>query len=86
MIGTEYSRKRKFSGRWIAALAAVAVLSVAAPAAADTHDAERSGHPLRVLAYVVHPVGVIVDVLIFRPLHWLGNRQPIKTLFGHTAR
>jgi hypothetical protein len=38
---------------------------------------------LRILAYCVHPVGVILDYLIFRPAHWVGSHEPMKTLFGH---
>jgi hypothetical protein len=45
---------------------------------------EHSGHPLRITAYVLHPVGVLIDRLILRPAHWLGTREPVKTLFGHT--
>jgi hypothetical protein len=29
-------------------------------------------------------VGVVIDMLIFRPAHWLVNREPWKSLFGHT--
>jgi hypothetical protein len=59
------------------------MLGMAAPAAADEHDPERSGHPLRVVAYVLHPVGVILDTLIFRPAHFLVSHRPLKALFGH---
>jgi hypothetical protein len=58
------------------------VLVGVAPAAAEDYDESRTGHPLRILAYVVHPVGVILDTLIFRPVHWLGSHEPLKTLFG----
>ena len=27
-------------------------------------------------------VGVILDTLIFRPFHWIGSHEPIKTLVG----
>lgn len=59
-------------------------LSLAGPARADDYDSKRSGHPLRIIAYALHPVGVIVDRLIFRPAHWIGSHEPLKTLFGHT--
>ena len=55
----------------------------AAPVAADDYDSQESGHPLRVVAYALHPVGVIVDTLIFRPAHWLVSYEPLRTLFGH---
>jgi len=60
-----------------------AVLAIGSPALADEHDPERSGHPLRMMAYLLHPVGVTLDTLIARPLHWLFHSEPLKTLFGH---
>jgi hypothetical protein len=50
----------------------------------DEYDPTEAGHPLRVAAYILHPVGVILDTLIFRPMHWLGTHEPIKTLVGNT--
>ena len=48
--------------RCLAALPLLATLALAAtPAAADEYDARRAGHPLRVVAYVLHPVGVAFD-------------------------
>ncbi len=53
------------------------------PALADEYDPQYTGHPLRIVAYVVHPVGVLLDYLIFRPAHWLGSLEPLRTIFGH---
>lgn len=50
---------------------------------ADDHDPEKSGHPVRVIAYILHPVGVILDYMIFRPAHWVVSHEPFQTLFGH---
>ena len=66
----------------LAATAALAILGGATPAAAKDYDESHSGHPLRVLAYVTHPIGVILDALIFRPAHWFASHEPLKTLFG----
>jgi len=44
----------------------------------------RAGHPLRLVAYVLHPIGVILDYAIFRPAYWLGSHEPIRTLVGQT--
>jgi len=52
-------------------------------ARADEYDPQRAGHPLRIIAYVLHPVGVAFDYLLFRPAHWVGSREPFKTIFGH---
>ncbi len=57
--------------------------TTAAPVRADEHDPTQSGNPLRIVAYVLHPVGVIVDYLVMRPAHWLVSQEPLKTLFGH---
>ena len=68
------------------AIAAVLVLAVAlgaGPAQANDHDKGESGHPLRVAAYLLYPVGLLIDTLIFRPAHWFVNHQPFRTIFGH---
>jgi hypothetical protein len=77
-------RRSRYSGkaRLLAAMAAFAMLATASPAAADEYDENYTGHPLRVLAYVLHPVGVILDTLIFRPFYWIGSHEPFKTLSG----
>ena len=64
-------------------LCVLAIAFSAAPSVADDHRSERAGHPLKIIAVVLHPVGVILDYAIFRPAHWLANREPVKTLTGH---
>jgi hypothetical protein len=54
-----------------------------APAQADDYSELRAGHPLRIVAYILHPVGVAIDYLILRPAHWLGSKEPVKTIVGH---
>jgi hypothetical protein len=56
--------------RLLAGGLALALLSVALPAVADDYDPKRSGHPLRIVAYVVHPVGVLLDYLLPRLRLW----------------
>ena len=64
--------------------AALAVIPLCASAVrADDYDPQRAGHPVRIIAYVVHPVGVILDLLIFRPAHWVGSLPVLDKLFGH---
>jgi hypothetical protein len=75
---------RKRARRWIApVIVALTLAGSAAPMLADEYDAQRAGHPARIVAYVAHPVGVILDLLIFRPAHWLGSFEPVAKLFGH---
>ncbi len=53
------------------------------PTVVRTHEPQDAGHPLRILAYLVHPIGVVVDTLLFRPAHWIVSHEPLRTLFGH---
>jgi len=62
----------------------VALLASSGAARADEYDPQRAGHPLRIVAYVLHPFGVAVDYLILRPAHWAGSHEPLRTIFGHT--
>ena len=66
----------------LAALAAAALLGPAV-STADEYDPQRAGHPVRIIAYVLHPVGVMLDVLIFRPAHWFGSLDGVDEFFGH---
>jgi hypothetical protein len=76
---------RPSSRKWHAAAALlVASLLFAAPVSADNYDQRKAGNPLRIVAYMIHPIGVAIDTLVVRPSHWLVSRQPLKTLFGHT--
>lgn len=72
------------SARVVSGLALAGVLLVAAPASADRYDEKTAGHPLRIAAYLLHPVGYAVETLLLRPGHWLVSREPLKTVFGHT--
>ena len=48
----------------------------------EPYEPLRAGHPLRIVAYVLHPIGVILDYAIFRPAYWIGTHEPIRTLVG----
>jgi len=76
------NRTRKTAGLLIVALA----LAWAPPAAADDYEPDRAGHPVRIVAYVLHPIGVALDYLIFRPAHWVGHQEPFKSLCGYDDR
>jgi outer membrane protein OmpA-like peptidoglycan-associated protein len=52
-------------------------------AMADEYDDSQS-NPLRVIAYGLHPAGVILEWLIFRPFHALVSNSPQNEyFFGH---
>jgi hypothetical protein len=71
------------SRRLAAVAVAILALGFSLPAAADRYDPQKAGHPARIIAYALHPVGVMLDLLIFRPAHWIGSHEPLATLFGH---
>lgn len=59
-------------------------LALAAPglSGAEEYDPQRAGHPLKVIYYVLYPVGLTLDWLIFRPAWYIGRVEPFRTLFG----
>ena len=86
--GTRQIRKksalRNQGASWISAAAlAISIAIAPAPAAADQYDEEMAGHPLRIVAYAIHPVGAAFEFLIMRPAHWFITREPVKTMVGH---
>jgi hypothetical protein len=83
-MSTYPKRRQSLGRRLLAAVALAGILSLAAAtASADDYDPKSAGHPLRIVAYILHPVGVVLDYLIMRPAHWIGSHEPMKTLFGH---
>ena len=70
--------------RSLAALTLIACFAaLATPALADEYDRHRAGHPLRVVAYILNPIGVALDWLVFRPAHWAGTQPVFAEIFGH---
>lgn len=67
-------------------IAAVALLGLATvrPVAADDYD-DSQAHPLRILAYIIHPVGFAAEWLLTRPFHELVSQPDLEPVFGHTA-
>jgi hypothetical protein len=52
-------------------------------ARADDYASGDAGHPLRIAAYVLHPIGWMIDFLIMQPAHKIGNSRPLQKFFGH---
>lgn len=48
----------------------------------DGYD-DSQAHPLRIAAYVVHPVGYALEWLVTRPIHALVSQPELKNVFGH---
>ncbi len=61
----------------------IALFSVPGQAAADEYDDSQS-NPLRILAYVLHPIGVITEWTVTRPFHFLvSGTKAQEYIFGH---
>jgi hypothetical protein len=50
---------------------------------AHSYDRDDDGYPLRIIAYAAHPVGMLVEYTVTRPLHWLVSRPVLCEIFGH---
>jgi hypothetical protein len=81
---TEPVRRRRAG--WLLGLAVLALLVSARPVHATTevYDPKRAGNPVRIAAYIMHPVGVLIDYVIMRPAWWIGSHEPFRTIFGRT--
>ena len=67
----------------LAAAVALVGMMNAAPAVADEYD-DLQAHPLRVLAYLIHPVGFTAEWLLTRPFHELVSQPDLEPVFGHS--
>jgi hypothetical protein len=63
----------------------VAVFFLAGPAAAyfDEYDDYTDSHPLRLVAYAIHPVGFTLEWLVTRPIHAVVSQPELQQVFGH---
>ena len=69
---------------FVVALVLVSALETKiALAAPDEYDDSQS-HPLRIAAYLMHPVGWLAEWIVFRPFHFLVSAtEPQEAFFGH---
>jgi hypothetical protein len=72
--------------KMIVVVAALLLLtgSASARSGADAYDDSQS-HPLRILAYLLHPVGYTLEWLVTRPFHEFVAQPDLEPVFGHDA-
>jgi hypothetical protein len=59
------------------------VLALAAPASAvDAYD-DGQANPLRIAAYIVHPVAYLAEWLVLRPFHRIVSQEDLEPISGH---
>jgi hypothetical protein len=65
--------------------AGIVMLFLTGPARAyyDEYD-DSQAHPLRIAAYILHPVGFALEWLVTRPIHALVSQPELEPVFGHT--
>jgi len=51
---------------------------------ADEYDLRQAGQPWRIIANALNPLGVTLDYLVARPLHWFLHLKPVDKLTGHS--
>ena len=66
-----------------AALLGSAQVSLAVTGADDYDDSQ--SHPLRLAAYLIHPIGFTLEWLVTRPFHELVAQPDLAPVFGHTS-
>ena len=64
---------------------ALAIMTVASVATADRYTRATNDNPLRIVRYVVHPVGMALEYTVMRPIHWVVSQPNLDVLFGHKA-
>jgi hypothetical protein len=74
-------RKRIAAALLVGALA----LCFAPLASAHRYDRRNSDMWLRYVAHMLHPVGIAVEYVAFRPFHWLVSQPDLDIVFGHTV-
>jgi hypothetical protein len=64
----------------------VAAGVVLVPTTGRAHDAydDTQSHPLRLIAYAVHPAGYALEWLVMRPIHFVTSQPKLERVFGHT--
>jgi hypothetical protein len=64
----------------VAWLLLVALLAPAGGARA--REPNRGQGPLEVISYIVYPVGVVIDTVLFAPIRYLATFGVVRTAFG----
>ena len=49
----------------------------------DSYTRGKSDHPLRYVAYAVHPFGIAVEYWVLRPIHKFVSGKNTHIIFGH---
>ena len=85
MANLEIPSTRQRLACWLLGLVVLAFVACVQPArAAEEYEPRMAGNPVRIAAYILSPVGVLIDYAIMRPAWWIGSHEPFRTIFGRT--
>ena len=69
----------------VASLLTAALVLMAAPSFADRYHRGTDDDPFKLVGYVLHPIGIIGEYLVMRPIHWFVSQGDNDILFGHKS-
>ncbi|HOE95192.1 MAG TPA: hypothetical protein PLS90_15835 [Candidatus Sumerlaeota bacterium] len=71
--------------RYLLPCVLAAVVLACSPTLVSAHEYDRddSEHPLRLVGYALHPIGIAAEYLILRPIHWVVSQRNLDIIFGH---
>lgn len=61
----------------------IAIAAMAVPASADRYRRSTNDNPFRIVGYALHPVGLLIEYSIMRPIHWVVSQPDLDIVFGH---
>jgi len=70
----------------LAVVLVVMMSAIAVPVAAHDYDRDNDGHILRIVAHVLHPIGMGLEYGIMRPIHQLVSLPGWRFILGHDPR
>jgi len=71
-------------GRMVVVAGLLVALAAVPASAVDEYD-DSQANPLRLAAYLVHPVGYVAEWLVTRPFHRIVSQDDLEPIFGHTT-
>lgn len=81
-----FTKKHASRAGFLTLALGILLMSATQPASADRYNRDYSGHPLQIISYPVHAVGIGLEYLVTRPIHYLVSRDNADILFGHYAQ
>jgi hypothetical protein len=70
----------------LAVCVVLALVALSAPVSAHDYERNASDHPFRVIAHLIHPVGIGLEYGLMRPVHWVVSQPNLRIVFGHDPR